>query len=357
MTRRRCLPIPRSGRHTLANEPADPGFIARLATDTHRWTRLLRTARNISALIAAAVLAVLLGIFYLKAQEPDIHRQHEVLRHFWELKEIDARWDLEVLRARSDLASPPAAINRSTTLSHTLKDLAATARSLGSPALDSGLPNLNKVFSEKAGLMAEFRKASATARQALQKVMDADNEIAGLIRGAWRDYPQRERLVAVENVFLQLLSSVQKYYFSPTDAQRQHLEAVAADLRDAATALPKALYEGISRIDVNVRQLLTAKVIEQELFNRLSFLATGPRVNSLASAFSLELGADFAGRERYRAYLIACAGALLILAAYLGLRLFRRYRLLTEENFALQARNAEPGKRLAEGTQEAPHLP
>ncbi|MDP3137800.1 MAG: hypothetical protein Q8N17_15895, partial [Burkholderiaceae bacterium] len=225
-------------------------------------------ARGIVAAIVAVALAALLAFLYIKTQGVDIKRQNEALSSLRELKEIDVRWDVEALRARTGLAVPPSAASDhgAAILGRIQQDLSASARDLGSPALARGLPELDKAFTEKAELMVQFRKANAEAGQALQLVMAADNEIAGLVRGAWRNYPQRERLVAAENVVVQLLANAQKYYFAPDDARRKDLEASAADLRESAAPFPQALRDGIARLDGHIGQLLGAKPVEQQLY-------------------------------------------------------------------------------------------
>lgn len=316
--------------------------------------RAVVAARGIVAAIVAVALAALLAFLYIKTQGVDIKRQNEALSSLRELKEIDVRWDVEALRARTGLSVPPspASDHGATTLGRIQQDLAASARDLGSPVLARGLPELDKAFTEKTELMAQFRKANAEARQALQLVMAADNEIAGLVRGAWRNYPQRERLVAAENVVVQLLANAQKYYFAPEDARRKDLEASVADLRESAPPFPQALRDGITRLDGHIGQLLGAKPVEQQLFQRLSFLTAGPRVDSLTSAFSRELEQMLIERERYRVYLIAFSAALLILIGYLAARLFASYRLLNEANLALKAANEGLEQRVAERTRE-----
>ena len=332
----------------MANDPAGGGFIVRLPASLRGRNRVLRSARGALAFITAAALVALLGILYIKTQGVDIKRQNGILFHFRQLKEIDARWDVEVLRARTEFAPPPFPANRVATLSRIQQELAVAARGLNSAVLDAGLANLNAAFAEKADLVGKFRKANTATRQALQSVMGADNEIAGLVRGTWRDFPQRERLVAAENAVAQLLAGAQKYYFAPAEAHRKNLESLASDLRDSALSLPHALRDGISRIDGNVQQLLGAKPVEQELLNRLSFLTAGPRVDSLTSAFNRELEETLAARERYRVYLIAYAGALLILIGYLAARLLASYRLLNKTNLELEQRVVERTRELSD---------
>jgi len=310
--------------------------------------------RGIAAAIAGVALAGLLAFLYIKTQGVDIKRQNEALSSLRALKEIDVRWDIESLRARTGLGEPPSAASDhgAAILGRVQQDLAASARDLDSPALAHGLSDLEKAFTEKAELMAQFRTANAEARQALQLVMAADNEFAGLVRGAWRTYPQRERLVAAENVVTQLLANAQKYYFAPEDARRKDLEISAADLRESAAPFPQALRDGITRLDGHIGKLLSTKPVEQQLFQRVSFLTAGPRVDSLTNAFSLELEQILVERQRYRVYLIAFSAALLILIGYLATRLFASYRLLNAANRALHAANEGLEQRVAERTLE-----
>ncbi|MEK6594428.1 MAG: ATP-binding protein [Pseudomonadota bacterium] len=333
----------------MANEPEIPRSGIRLP-DFHNRMAIVRGG---FAIIAAVLLAALLGFLYIKTQSVDIKRQNEVLGLFRELKEIDARWDIEMLRTRAELAPAPSpAADHAAAHGRIRQALATAAQDLGSPVLERGLPDLGKAFADKADLMAKFRNAHAATRQSLELVMGVETEIAGLVRGAWQNYPQRERLIALENVVTQLLGEAQKYYFSPAGAQRKSLESTAVDLREGAAPLPPSLREGIARLDNHVQQLLKTKPVEQALFNRLSFLAAGPRVDSITNAFSRELEDKLADREIYRVYLIAFSGALLILLGYLALRLFASYRMLNQANLALQAANEGLEQRVAERTHE-----
>jgi two-component system NtrC family sensor kinase len=338
---------------TLVNEPLIARLQAMLPDFSGRTAAARRGFAMIATALAAVALAALLVFLYVKTEGVDIKRQNEVLALFRELKEIDARWDLEMLRARAELAPPrPPAADHATALARIQQALTAAAQDLDSPVLKAGLAELGRAFADKADLMAKFRAAHTAAGQALSQVMGAETEVAGLVRGAWQSYPQRERLVALENVVAHLLSEAQKYYFSPAAAQRKNLESTAADLRDGAATLPPSLREGISRLDSHVQRLLATKPAEEALFNRLSFLTAGPRVDSLTNGFSRELEDKLADREVYRVYLIAYSAALLILLGYLASRLFASYRLLNQANLALQAANEGLEQRVAERTRE-----
>src|SRR4029453_15414618 len=113
------------------------------------------------------------------------------------------------------------------------------------------------------------RNANAATKQALTRVLAADVEIAGLVRGSWQDFRDRDRLVAAENAVTLLLAEAQRYYYAPGEAQRKSVETVAADLGGAAAQLPAAVRDGLARLDANVQQLLGAKPIEEKLHDRL----------------------------------------------------------------------------------------
>jgi signal transduction histidine kinase len=310
-------------------------------------------ARQAALGAGAVVLAAVLGFLYFKTQGADFKRQNEVLALLRELKEIDSRWDVDILRTRNELEPPPApSVDYGATLARIRRDLAAAADALGSPVLQGGLPDLGAAISRKATMVAEFRKASAAAKQALAQVLATDTEIAGLVRGSWGDFRDRERLVAAESASVQLIAESQRYYFAPTETQRRLVETVAADLRQAGARLPGALREGLRRLDGRVAALLAAQPVEQELYRKLAFVTAGPRIDSLTGGFSRELEAVLVEQEFYRAYLLAYSGALLILLGYLAIRLVASYRLINAANIALQTANESLEQRVAERTRE-----
>ena len=303
------------------------------------------------ALLAAVTvaLAAILGYLYLQTEGADFKHQNEVLAALRELKEIDSRWDVDILRAHTELAPPEAAPpDHGATVARILRDLTATGAALGSPVLARGLPELGAAFSQKAEMLDRFRKANAAARQALAQLVTSDTEIAGLVRGLWRDFRERERLVAAESATVQLIAESQRYYFNPAEERRKLIETILADLREAAPRLPPALRAGLARVDARARELLDAKPGEQELFTRLAFMTAGPRVDSLTAAFSRELEAMLLEQEFYRSYLVAYSGALLVLIGYLAARLIASYRLLNAANEELERRVIERTRELSE---------
>ena len=318
-----------------------PGFRVRMGA--------LRGTPILFALAAAIVLAAILGYLYHRTQDADFKRQSDVLGWLRELKAINARWDVNILRNRTEFALAPApAVDYGAQLNRIRKDLLAAATDTNSATLKRSAAELTAAFAQKAELVDRFRKANAATKQALRQVLSADAEIAGLVRGSWPDFRDRDRLVAAESAVTQLLAEAQRYYFSSGDAPRKNIEALLSDLRGAAAQLPPAMREGLTRLDGQVQQLLGAKSIEDAVYHKLSLITAGPRVDSLSGDFLHEQEAMHGDREIYRAYLTAFAGALLVLTGYLVARLIASYRRLDLAKDELERRVVERTRELSE---------
>lgn len=342
------------------NERPVTGLLSRVTAAARRCAGAAQAPRYVAGTALALTLVALLVVLGIKAERLDIGRQHEVLEHLREIRTIDTRWDMEALRARGDTGFRPVSIDFGPALTRARRALSARAAASAERALRHGWPDLDRRLTEKAALVAQAGKAGEAARQALKTVMAAETEMAGLVRGSWRDFPDRERLVAVENVVTQLLAGVQDYYFSPRAVQRKSIDAALADLRAAAPRLPPALQAGIDRLEGNVRALLKTKTAEEAFFKRIAFHTAGPRLDALTYAIHREMEQQLIRRERYRIYLLACLGALSIFGIYVVLCVVANYRRLSATFLALKAGNEQLEQGAAGSTPEArdePPLP
>jgi signal transduction histidine kinase len=312
----------------------------------------LRSMAGVLTALLAVGLVALLGFIYYKTQSVDLKRQNEVLGLLRDLKAIDARWDVDVLRNRAETTpstSPAPTVDYAADIARAKQSLTAASQQIDSPVLTRSVAELMNAFTQKADLVDKFRKANAASKQALAQVLAADAEIAGLVRGSWQEFRERERLVAVENAVAHLITEAQKYYSSGTEANRKNVETFAQDLRDSAPQLPAGLREGITRLDAQVQQLLGAKPIEEDLFRKLSLVTAGPRVDTVTKAYSEEIERQLAETVApFQAYLTFYSGALLLLIGYLASRLLASYRRLDLANEELEQRVVERTRELSE---------
>lgn len=280
----------------------------------------------------AALLAGALAFLYNRTQALDLRQQNEILGLLNELKDIDNRWDVDVTRARSELATAPVAkapaVDRASAVKRALAGLTTALESADSPALSKTLPELRTTLEQKAALVEKFKTENAAAQSAVRDIVNAAGELAGQAGSG------KTRIPALESAAATLSANAPLYYVLGQDNQRAALEAAAAALRNA----PDNVRETAGRLDAALATLLKARPASEEHYAKLMLQTSGPRLNALTHALNREVEAAGEDRERYRVYLIAYAGALLVLLAYFGgnlkaanLDLERRVQLRTRE--------------------------
>ena len=308
----------------------------------HNGKRLALIAIATVGVVLAFGLMALPAVWYIGFAEVDRGKRGAVEHELLELAALDARWEREALQALAE-AAPVAAANHAAAVANITKRLEAAASEARSPALQRGLPQVLRAYTEKAHLMGGFHIAHSASVSALRQALAMEAEIAGLLRDAWHDAPDRQRLVAADNVVTQLLADAQRYYFAATGVHRKNLEASSADLRSAAAGLPDALKPAAVRLESHVGDLLRNKPEQQRHLDRMRFHNAGPLAATLARELRHELAEISARQERYRVYLAAYFLVLLLLVAYVAARLIQR-ELACRPTEAAPAANPVPAE-------------
>ena len=279
--------------------------------------------------VGAAALAGALAFLYNKTQAVDLSQQNEILGYLRELRDIDSRWDVDVMRARADFAAAELpAPNRAASAAKALDNLTAASQRTPGNALSAALPELRAAVEQKARLVEQFKTENSAAQSAVRDILKGTAEV-GSAAATLKPHPP-----ALDSALATLSAVAPLYYWLAQDSQRANLEAAAAALK----TVPDALREHAVKLDGAVQTLLKAKPAEQAIFPKLMLLTSGPRLENLTFSVNREVEAELADKERYRVYLIAYAGALLVLLAYFGgnlkaanLDLERRVQLRTRE--------------------------
>jgi signal transduction histidine kinase len=257
----------------------------------------------------AAVLAAVLAFLYDKTQAIDLRQQNEILGLLRELKEVDVRWDFDVLRARAEIAAADQpAPDRARAAGKALENLRAAVQRTPSAALSAGLPALATAIEQKTALVTKFRAENGAAQKALREVLSGAAEMSAQAAAS------KSRPAAFDQALNTLTATAPLYYWLAQENQRASLEAATAPLH----AVPDSLREQAAKLDRAVQDLIKSRAAEQSLFAQLTLLTSGPRLENLTFLFNSEVEATLQDKERYRVYLFAYAGALLVLLAYFG---------------------------------------
>jgi two-component system, NtrC family, sensor kinase len=266
--------------------------------------------QNILTGLVVLIMLGALAFLYDKTQSVDLREQNEVMNLLNQVKETDSRWDMEIQRARVDLASQETIFVRTDAGEKALRDITRFAGATSSKALRTGLPELRSAIQLKSDLFQKFIAEDKSNKAALQELFKESAELKTQI-GA------KAALSAFMRTLNQLDEAAPQYLLHGEEAQRGNLQAAVAQLG----ALPGPLREHGTQIEKTVQTLLEQVPIEMDLVNQLQRLTTGPRLINLTLSFNSELDGVLQEKERYRVYLVYYASALLVLLIYFGARL------------------------------------
>ena len=272
--------------------------------------------QNILLGLGALLLIGALAFLYEKTQAVDLRGQNEILSLLRELKEIDGRWDVDVLRARVEPGiSVMPAINRAPAAAKALQNLAAALQSTPNAPLNAGLPDLKLAIEQKSTLVEKFMIENAGSKAGLDGLLRDATELATQAAAL------RKRPKTLDAALNRLIAAAPNYYWLAQDAQLAHITIALADLQSATGALPDVLRVKAEQVRNASQLLLKHRPAERDLSNNLAFLTSGPRLDTLTFSFNAGLEATLQDKARFRVYLIYYAGALLILLAFLGAKL------------------------------------
>ncbi|MGH8636770.1 MAG: ATP-binding protein [Burkholderiales bacterium] len=312
----------------------------------------LNSAKMAAITVLAVVLVAGLAFLYYKTDIGEFRRQVQIASHLRELKDIDTRWESELLRLQNDSAATPlAAAHAAERLRRALQGI--EDESSVSRMVSYSFPELKRAFNDKAALMEKYRITAAEARQRLDTALVTAPDINKSLRQALLSSPrQRDRITAFEQSLGAVQAEVLRFNLAPDATQIGRLEATLAALRQAELPASPTLGPLLEKFLATVDQFYKTKLQEQELYNRLQYITAGPRLDTLTSAFHRELEASVQEKELFRTALITYAGVLLILLSHIGAQLRQSYLDIAAANAALKEANEGLERRVAERTQE-----
>jgi signal transduction histidine kinase len=233
-----------------------------------------------------------------------------------DLKEIDGRWDLDVLRASLEpdaAALPP--VDRRSIAERALRALGDAAGKSPASVLSTSLPELAKAIMEKARLVEEFNVENAATKAGLNALVGNAMELGA------QAAQLKVKVPGLEALLNRLVAGAPLYYWLAQEPQFRGIESALGELQNAMAAMPDALRAKAEQTRDAGQALLKHKPAEQKLVAQIALLTSGPRLDTLTISFSRELETTLQGKELFRVYLIAYAGSLLILLGWLGAKL------------------------------------
>jgi signal transduction histidine kinase len=300
------------------------------------------------------VFAAVLIFLYIKTQAYDPSNYFEKVALLRQIKQLDAQWELDVLKSKIGLnLSYDPLVNPLSNL-HKLHQQVAT---LGTPqarddasAWDDSRAAYQQAIEEKTQLIEQFKSHNAVLRNSLAFLPTAADDIHQLAEQA-KDGERRELEPVSGDVNKLLLASM---VFNQTTSSD-----LAAEIAAGLDRLPRgrgqpatALDSGVDIFRAHVRTLLREQTVVNGLLNSIAAVPVAARIDELSEVLSREQLVAAAQAQQYRQYLLIFSTVLAGLLLYVGSRLIRSYAVINRVNKALQGANEGLEQRVQQRTRE-----
>ena len=302
----------------------------------------IKTTRTLYALGATALVAVL-GVLYMQTRQVEFDTHNEILGAMRQLKQVDAEWNVDVLRAKTGLssnydkvASPlPLIESLKTTLTNKSGDFWRD-RTDSNARLVGLLNAYSSLMDRKIAAIENFKSQNAILRNSSRFLPVAATDLVEATRAS--DIAAKSD---IERALNTLLADTMTYSMTPDETLRERIGAGTRQLGESAARLPTEVRERADTLIAHVGTVLQQQERGGRLLAELGALPTAKAIDDLSDAHTQEHEKLLSGQEIYRQALVAYSVFLLLLLGFAGWRLFRNYGLLNRTNTALHKTNHE----------------
>ncbi|MFZ3322978.1 MAG: ATP-binding protein [Usitatibacter sp.] len=295
-----------------------------------------RTTRGALQALGAAFLLAMLVFLFVKTAGMDVKHDTHALSLLREMKDLDSRWDEDVLRMANDFSGTAPRADFPLQMGRILSDL---ERSGPGSAFGHDLAQLRAGLGDKDLAARSLRDAHQRTLEASQAA-DAALQLLQQLAEARATQSRGAHGAIVSGLVSQLRADATQ----PIDAfpgREPAMQQRIATLRLESLAIDPALGEAAGRAENASRALVAARENELSLWSKYSFLTLGGRIDLALRTLSTSVENTLDEKDRWRAYLFTYALALLIATGYLAMRVAQAQGQLRNANESLEKRVTE----------------
>ena len=304
-------------------------------------TSLTRALYVLGALLLVGVLAF--SIVQTRSVNRDAY--NEIITTLRQLKQIDAEWNVDVLRAKTGLVSNYDQVASPLPLIEQLKqDLTSETSSYWQALSESNerllplLDNYSKLMDTKIAAIEHFKSQNAILRNSSRFLPMAATDVVNVTRDSAMPADSK---VAVERALNSLLANTMSYAQTPDENLRASIGADTQQLQQLTAVASPEVRESVETLNAHVGTVLRQQDRGAKLLAELSALPTAKAIDDLADAHARENDQLLQAQQVFQRALIGFSAFLLALLAFAAWRLFRYYRQLNQANAVLEKTNLE----------------
>jgi hypothetical protein len=276
--------------------------------------------RYAGGLTVASLLVGILAFLYLKTEALDPAKRSSVTGVLRDLKQVDAEWNVELLRSKTWLNKSYDAVTEPQSVTAKLERAIAAQAALD-PRLGEAQADLKKAIDTKIDLVDQFKAQNAITRNSLRFIPSATAELKARARQAGDAEPAKRALMtALSESAEQILVDALKLDSSSDSGAIAYMRQQVGALVSQRDQYPPAVREAFNVFTNHLITIMAQKEREEELLDQLNKLPVVQRIDTLASTFDGMFEKADEQREKYRIAMFSYSGFLMLLLAFLVFR-------------------------------------
>ncbi|HSV36781.1 MAG TPA: DAHL domain-containing protein [Ramlibacter sp.] len=311
-----------------------------------RWGWLAMAALGLA-------LAAILAFLYGKTQHLNAHGYFENITLLRQVKQLDARWELDVLKARmgmnrhyDTLVDPLDGLNQ---LRGMLDTVVAGHGGPDASTLDTINQAFGRALSDKTRLVEQFKSHNAILRNSLAFLPTAAEDVAQALRGAGAGAGRADPVnAAISRLLLEGLI----YSQAPSEEKAAEIRAGLDAAARIVRGRPAAVTESVDVFAAHMRTMLHEQLAVDQLVNDITVRPASARIDQLDNLLSAGQRDEELLANQYSRYLAVLTSALVALLLYAAAGLVRSHAVIRHMNGQLQRHNASLEQAVAQRTRE-----
>ncbi len=308
-------------------------------------------ARRSGVIALLVLLVIVLGMLFNRTQAIDIEAQNRVMLDLRELQQLDAQWNVNILRSHVGLNADYDPLSAPLPRIHQLQSrLGAALPMARGPGVATAYRDLARALAAKEALVEQFKSQNAVLRNSLVYLPPAIAAIKTELTGIEGALVAARTVLAVDASLNVLLADVLRFNLVPDPALGTQIERNIGAIMVQRAFFSPAMRVTIEEMVGHARAILRYRQLENQIEKQIDDTGTLGRMDTLATEFDRAFDQVALDKQRYRSYLFAYCGVLLALLVYFARRLRRSYVIIGDVNRALKKANETLEARVAERT-------
>src|SRR5258706_2885052 len=304
---------------------------------------MLKTHRGALMALGAALLLGALVFLFVKTAGIDFRHDSQALNLMREMITLDSHWDDEAGRLVNDLQGTARVSDFSAMIGRTLGE---AERGVTRDALRGEIGGLRPALDEKAAAFKALREAHARSVVTAQTFGEDLANLDRLASARSNARPDNRPLAGAAALAQQLRGDIGRRI--ETFAARSPAMAERLALMRKEAAVDPTMADAANAADASGHAFLEARAAEDRVWNKLTFLTLGGRIDLVARSLSKNVEATLDEKDRWRVSHLFYAAALLIVIGYLGIKVAHTQNALRAANEELEMRVMERTRDLSQ---------